>query len=620
MPLTFVPGPTEPSDLQSFLGPLIEELKELENDGRGTEFLFYDGKRRRVRVHMLCFTGDLPAVKKVSGIKGHNAKFPCRYCVVSGVWSASHRHYYFPSYIRTSEGNRLVFDPSNLPLRTESQSRETIYQLSQMRGQPKAQLQTETGINEGSVLFDLPNIVPYRSFPIDIMHLFYNIGKDIIRAWISSRDQFYSISKMSLRAIDLELVQYGNGVSSQLGCCPRPLSRFAEWKSAEVKEFILSYSLVVLDGYLPDALLSGWRDFVEVVDICWRTVLTEAEVGKLHVLCLRFYEHFEQYYFRGDVGRVNMCKYTLHLLLHLAECVAECEPPLYYSQYWMERYIGWILSHMNARNLAFSSLFNNAKFVEAYKLLIRDPHETDENQTMTGDYEFRGQCYQYIVGEDPNLDDILSACLKSYLIRKYDCLTSAQALQVLEGVHEVGFRSRFCFYSENKVQNATTKLVPATLHNMAPRRRENSNVACEMENRRAVDVYYGRLLMLFDFKVDSNLSERWQHWQQSYNVALLDWVSGLEAGTQGQVYKRGRSVHAFGLKTVEDIAIISRLISVVDHVVPSGSSQSRGRHQCYFIDERRLSDNVLRNDQESLNGSQKVLRGMRGENVTFRHT
>lgn len=52
MPFTFIPGPIEPSDLQSYFGLLIEEIREIENDGLGTEFLFYDGSRRRVRVHI----------------------------------------------------------------------------------------------------------------------------------------------------------------------------------------------------------------------------------------------------------------------------------------------------------------------------------------------------------------------------------------------------------------------------------------------------------------------------------------------------------------------------------------------------------------------------------------
>lgn len=136
-----------------------------------------------------------------------------------------------------------------------------------MRGNEKEVLQTETGNKEGSILFELTTIVPYNSFPIDIMHLFNNIAKNVIRAWVSSQDETYSHSKTFLRNADAELLRFGDGVPSQQGNRPRPLSWFAEWKSAEVKDIILAYSHVVRDGHLSDEILSGWRSFVELVDI-----------------------------------------------------------------------------------------------------------------------------------------------------------------------------------------------------------------------------------------------------------------------------------------------------------------------------------------------------------------
>ena len=68
IPFGFIPGPNEPIDLQSFLDSLVAEVEETNRHG-GFEFLFYDGVRRRVRVHVVWFGGDLPAVKKASGIR-----------------------------------------------------------------------------------------------------------------------------------------------------------------------------------------------------------------------------------------------------------------------------------------------------------------------------------------------------------------------------------------------------------------------------------------------------------------------------------------------------------------------------------------------------------------------
>ena len=244
IPFGFVPGPQEPVGSQSFLEALVAEVEEANWDG-GFGFLFYDGINQRVRIYVVWFTGDLPAVKKVSGVKGHNRKRPCRYCLIQREWCPLRRHMYFLSMLRGANGTRLQrrFDVNALPCRREGQTRATIAQIAALTGQRRSERQIETGITGESILFRLPNLTPYRSFLIDIMHLFYNIGKDFARPWCGREGRPYELGKGSIRQIDEEMAQFGNGVASQLGCRPRLLSRFGDWKSTEVKAFITRYSL-----------------------------------------------------------------------------------------------------------------------------------------------------------------------------------------------------------------------------------------------------------------------------------------------------------------------------------------------------------------------------------------
>ena len=113
----FVPGPSEPSNLQSFMEPLLKEIEYLNTDG-GYVFQFYDGIERKVRVHILWVTGDFPAVKKLSGVKRHNGKLPCRFCTIEGIWCPAHRHNYYP--IKVSDGGKVSerYDVEFLPQRT----------------------------------------------------------------------------------------------------------------------------------------------------------------------------------------------------------------------------------------------------------------------------------------------------------------------------------------------------------------------------------------------------------------------------------------------------------------------------------------------------------------------
>lgn len=255
-----------------------------------------------MRIHVVWVIGDLPAVKKVSDVKGHNGKRPCRYCLIQGEWCPLRRHMYFPSMLRKTNCTRLQkrFDFTALPGRSEGQSRATIAQIAALTGQPKSQRKIETGITGDSILFRLPNLTPYMSFPIDTMRLFYNIGKDFARLWCGREGRLYELGRNSIRQIDEESARFGNGVASQLGCRPRPLSRFGDWKSAEVKAFITRYSLVVLDGHLSEPYLTGWAKFVHRVDLCWQPGLTGGDIKKVGELARSFYRHFERDYVRYE--------------------------------------------------------------------------------------------------------------------------------------------------------------------------------------------------------------------------------------------------------------------------------------------------------------------------------
>ena len=171
------------------------------------------------------------------------------------------------------------------------------------------------------------------------MHLFYNIGKNLLRLWCGTQGQSYELGKASSKQIDEELVQFGSGVAGQLGSRPRPLSRFGDWKSAEFMAFITRYSLSLLDEHLPPQYLSGWSKFVELVELCRRAELTTEEMRRIGELARTFYAHFERDYMKYERESMHLCKYTMHLILHLEDCIRECGPPVLLSQYWMERYI-----------------------------------------------------------------------------------------------------------------------------------------------------------------------------------------------------------------------------------------------------------------------------------------
>lgn len=82
--LGVIPGPNAPQEIDTFLRPLIDEMKLLFN---GIDVLDGStGERFTLRAHIALVTGDLPALSKLTGTLGVNAQSYCRFCEVRGYW------------------------------------------------------------------------------------------------------------------------------------------------------------------------------------------------------------------------------------------------------------------------------------------------------------------------------------------------------------------------------------------------------------------------------------------------------------------------------------------------------------------------------------------------------
>ena len=74
---------------------------------------------------------------------------------------------------------------------------------------------------------------------------------------------------------------------------------------------------------------------------------------------------------------------------------------------------------------------------------------------------------------------------------------------------------------------------------------------------------------MVEFEAAEYYNGIWLHCQNKYEIGAFDWASGLEIETHGQECKNCETANAFSATTVDDVSILKRLISVVDHTVPS---------------------------------------------------
>ena len=75
IPISNIPGPKKPKDMDSFLCPLVEELMKLSDGVRA--FDARTGSLFRLRAFLLLAFGDIPVVSFLLKMKGHNGVSSC---------------------------------------------------------------------------------------------------------------------------------------------------------------------------------------------------------------------------------------------------------------------------------------------------------------------------------------------------------------------------------------------------------------------------------------------------------------------------------------------------------------------------------------------------------------
>lgn len=76
--LAILPGPKTPDVIDSFLGPIVEEFKDLSNHGllvkrNGSEIC-------KAKVNLVIATGDIPAAAALARHGGHSSGYDRRLC------------------------------------------------------------------------------------------------------------------------------------------------------------------------------------------------------------------------------------------------------------------------------------------------------------------------------------------------------------------------------------------------------------------------------------------------------------------------------------------------------------------------------------------------------------
>lgn len=313
-----IPGPKAPKDLDSFVIPVIEELEVLQ-DGidafdRSTMEAF------TLRAHIIDICGDMPAVAKLTRMKGPVAKKPCRRCDIEGVRVPGSRStaHYCPLHRSknlgiSSPGSRAGYAADDLPARTLLVMLQQAYEVETAETDAESErLSTLYGINGQSSFCRLRSFRLPHSIPHDLMHLIWeNLIKNLVAAWQGSWKSLdhseYAISKREWDKIGEAVGTSGRLIPGCFGAVlPNFVARPSEMTAEKWSFFTLYLAPIVLFEKFPHPqYYQHFTSLIPILHLLIALELREGQVTEIENGLRRWVEEYERY--GGTTYLVYLC-------------------------------------------------------------------------------------------------------------------------------------------------------------------------------------------------------------------------------------------------------------------------------------------------------------------------
>ncbi|KAK3107637.1 hypothetical protein FSP39_018865 [Pinctada imbricata] len=304
----------EPSDLNSFLEPLVQELMLLQNGLT----LTIKGRPEKIGVTLLCASSDIPAARKLSGFMGHAAIQGCSLCDIKFL---------------DKDGSRYC-GPVDSKWKSRSREDHLKYANRAIKANTltkQKEIQKESGFKYTKLL-DLEYFHPSRFSVVEPMHnLFLGTAKKMFVTWID-RD---IICKEDLVLISEKIKKLQT--SSDIGRIPTNIaSNYGTFTAEEWKNWVLIYSLFCLSGILQSDHLKAWQRFVLACRHLCQPTIPKTRLRIAHRLFLQFTKDVEELY--GP----EFLTPNIHLHGHLVECIENYGSIYGFWAFSFERYNGFL--------------------------------------------------------------------------------------------------------------------------------------------------------------------------------------------------------------------------------------------------------------------------------------
>ena len=310
-----IPGPKKPSDSDSFLWPLVEELIQLEGGVKAFDAGDPEGVLFALHGYVLLGAGDIPAISMLMKMKGHNAFCPCRMCKILGVQipNGSAKVYYIPldrsrhpSVVSPAAGSSPTakYSPLDLPLRTHTefmaQARHVMESPSMAEEGRRAKA---CGIKGLPLLRALQSLSFPSSFPYDFMHLFWeNLLPNPIELWtgvfkgLDQGSQSYQLNKSVWEAIGQATAESGASIPSSFGPRLPNIDSERSYYTADMMSFWTLYLGPVLlhRKFTHAKYFEHFTALVRLLHMCLKFALSYEDIKEIRVGFAAWVEKYEE--------------------------------------------------------------------------------------------------------------------------------------------------------------------------------------------------------------------------------------------------------------------------------------------------------------------------------------
>ncbi|CAG8523147.1 33902_t:CDS:2 [Gigaspora margarita] len=243
MIVAIIPGPKSPKNFNSFLQPLIEELKCLE-----VGVPCYDALLQKTFIlhsHILSWSGDIPAISKI---------------ILACIFST----------FTTKGYNSTIYDLNNLPICSHTSYNQDVNML------------------ENKTLF-----------PIDIMHaLFENTAKHMFRHYIGKfyneelNNSIYKVSSNSWNEIGKIKELNRKMMPSEFGRPPINIHKY--YTAFKAKDWYNWTVLYLLPLFRDIFQKNGWAKFVKATKLCLELVISREQLKEIKILFTNFINYYKR--------------------------------------------------------------------------------------------------------------------------------------------------------------------------------------------------------------------------------------------------------------------------------------------------------------------------------------